>query len=575
MATTEDQPADRHEELLREHLPSKHTSLVIDTHRSNEILRNQPSNTTFHTALVIPDSLGDEAIEQPAESSERARIDRTDSGYGDDHGRTGTSSPESSHTQSSGTSPTPLLQKAALRHRGDLPSDFRRGRRRTKSATFTSTPKETPPAVPPSTSHQTGYRRYSYSRRPSSKPNSRPGSKHSNSGQRSYNIYSKSNSASTSRRSSFNLSERRSESPLAFHYKSSQLFQSLGTALAHHHTDPGVHSTVGLVCSSQHSPRRSVSTSEPHHPVDHTLSHHRDSEASHNDPPSPVSPPAPTTTISWMSMATRRREYAEIDKSTRGFRGFWARWAPKWCSYSRHRPFYNSEKDDDVGSVRRYRLDLPEDEGGVAKNRAPTDEEPAHEVTRTWSCFSLRNNTVRPKSVGKQKSYLFSSATQDAEAASSSQEKEPEERASPNLSRKDPISNEKPMSEESSEHKVTRSWSCFNLRNRPTQANVVTKKKSGFFSGLLGGPEDLPEDQSKPANTDGLAKKKSVLFAGLLGGPEDETEDQNRSSQADGLVRKRSYLFSMGCHCGLENAPSDEIPIEPARIHERPWTSRM
>ena len=78
--------------------------------------------------------------------------------------------------------------------------------------------------------------------------------------------------------------------------------------------------------------------------------------------------------IDWTSPSTRRREYREIDKCNRGFRRAWKAITPRccWCK-SWRRGFYVASKDpdgvgpdnkddDDGESVRRYRLDLEEDD---------------------------------------------------------------------------------------------------------------------------------------------------------------------------------------------------------------------
>jgi hypothetical protein len=90
-------------------------------------------------------------------------------------------------------------------------------------------------------------------------------------------------------------------------------------------------------------------------------------------PPLPESEPEPTqqqqpppaTTHYWTSDATRRLEYAAIDAASRGVKGWVLRhvvpdcFVPRSSSSRRHVGF-----DDDCGSVRRYRLDLPADDDG-------------------------------------------------------------------------------------------------------------------------------------------------------------------------------------------------------------------
>lgn len=100
----------------------------------------------------------------------------------------------------------------------------------------------------------------------------------------------------------------------------------------------------------------------------------------------------PCTIIDWTAPDTRRREYEKIDKSTRGLRGLWRRVAPQWCRSSGRISFYEDDEDDD-GSVRRYRVEIPAEEGG--KQEQVRFEE--HEISlprvlrsRTWCCFSSR-----------------------------------------------------------------------------------------------------------------------------------------------------------------------------------------
>ncbi|KAI5290601.1 hypothetical protein KEM54_001044 [Ascosphaera aggregata] len=76
------------------------------------------------------------------------------------------------------------------------------------------------------------------------------------------------------------------------------------------------------------------------------------------------------TVMEWTSPNTRRREYAKIDKSTRGIRGFWRRFAPACCQASSAPvPFYDGHEVKKKkgkgyeGSVRRFRMDVEEEDG--------------------------------------------------------------------------------------------------------------------------------------------------------------------------------------------------------------------
>lgn len=69
--------------------------------------------------------------------------------------------------------------------------------------------------------------------------------------------------------------------------------------------------------------------------------------------------------MEWTSPSTRRAEYEKIDRASRGVRGLWRRVAPRWCqSRDSRAPFFEegNPKTDREGSVRRFRMDLPDEE---------------------------------------------------------------------------------------------------------------------------------------------------------------------------------------------------------------------
>lgn len=72
--------------------------------------------------------------------------------------------------------------------------------------------------------------------------------------------------------------------------------------------------------------------------------------------------PTVPTVIHWTSPGRLREQYAAIDQSRRGVRGLLRKLTPRWLSQSSKASFYDSRKGSDAGSVRRYRLDLPEDD---------------------------------------------------------------------------------------------------------------------------------------------------------------------------------------------------------------------
>lgn len=83
----------------------------------------------------------------------------------------------------------------------------------------------------------------------------------------------------------------------------------------------------------------------------------------------------PATVMEWTSASTRRREYEKIDRASRGVRGLWRRVAPRWCQARDSRtPFFEEGKTSGEGSVRRFRMDLPDEEATVepdAREKTP------------------------------------------------------------------------------------------------------------------------------------------------------------------------------------------------------------
>lgn len=85
----------------------------------------------------------------------------------------------------------------------------------------------------------------------------------------------------------------------------------------------------------------------------------------HGYSPSASSIHVPATVMEWTSPSTRRAEYEKIDRASRGMRGLWRRVAPRWCqSRDSRTPFFEEGKTKTgrEGSVRRFRMDLPDEE---------------------------------------------------------------------------------------------------------------------------------------------------------------------------------------------------------------------
>ncbi|KAJ5387022.1 hypothetical protein N7509_009563 [Penicillium cosmopolitanum] len=79
--------------------------------------------------------------------------------------------------------------------------------------------------------------------------------------------------------------------------------------------------------------------------------------------PSASSVHVPETVTEWTSPSSRRAEYEKIDRAGRGVRGLWRRVAPRWCQAQDARtPFFKEGNTSREGSVRRFRMDLPDEE---------------------------------------------------------------------------------------------------------------------------------------------------------------------------------------------------------------------
>ncbi|EKD16072.1 uncharacterized protein L3040_003511 [Drepanopeziza brunnea f. sp. 'multigermtubi'] len=118
--------------------------------------------------------------------------------------------------------------------------------------------------------------------------------------------------------------------------------------------------------------------------------------------PSPPAPevtapvPAPPATVQyWTSDSTRRLEYAAIDAASQGVRGFLIKMVPDCIlpEASRRPRFCEDDGDSDAGSVRRYRLAMPDESekerAGVkgATGREGKKARPRAALLRRWTTF--------------------------------------------------------------------------------------------------------------------------------------------------------------------------------------------
>ncbi|KLJ06078.1 hypothetical protein EMPG_10522 [Blastomyces silverae] len=127
--------------------------------------------------------------------------------------------------------------------------------------------------------------------------------------------------------------------------------------------------------------------------------HQADSEAPYK--------PIPATVIDWTSPSTRRREYEEIDRSTRGVRGMWRKIAPSWCQPGGNRmPFFEEGKGGKEmyeGSVRRFRMDVPDgdhdrndDDGGGGGGGKESKSQSRQDSGSKVKCKWIESSSVSP-----------------------------------------------------------------------------------------------------------------------------------------------------------------------------------
>lgn len=213
-------------------------------------------------------------------------------------------------------------------------------------------------------------------------------------------VYNKARPVMSIRTSSDPPTYHPAKDPLTFHHNSCRLFQALGPHLPYHQRSPSASSCEGLTGINFNSSRRGSVPAR--HRTAPTL------DALDSSPTDAVPNEATRPTIMhWTSTSSRRREYEEIDESHRGIRGWWRRIAPQWCP--RPRPsrtaFYNG--DSDTGSVRRYRIELPEETDNCDGDEYRDMEKTASSVKVTetakralpasdegrnpWSCFKFRD----------------------------------------------------------------------------------------------------------------------------------------------------------------------------------------
>ncbi|TVY28709.1 hypothetical protein LHYA1_G002403 [Lachnellula hyalina] len=113
-----------------------------------------------------------------------------------------------------------------------------------------------------------------------------------------------------------------------------------------------------------------------------------------HDAVSPITPP-PVTVQYWTSDSTRRLEYAAIDAASGGMKGFLIKLIPDCIlpAGSRRMRFHETDADSDVGSVRRYRLALPEEKANEEETADRCERKPRPGLWRRMTTFGSRSRS--------------------------------------------------------------------------------------------------------------------------------------------------------------------------------------
>ena len=162
---------------------------------------------------------------------------------------------------------------------------------------------------------------------------------------------------------------------VSFHRESCRLFQSLEGTLAsvptgHVTTSSRPHSTPVTRSGSFSGPiGQEHSPTGPILPNIAALPSLPSPIEAQEEAPSLKRPPPRQTVMSWTTLESRRREYEEIDKAHSGWRGLLNMLTPKWChGRNSRRKFFRGKDGSD--SVRRYRMHLPDEDGGQRSKRS-------------------------------------------------------------------------------------------------------------------------------------------------------------------------------------------------------------
>jgi hypothetical protein len=173
---------------------------------------------------------------------------------------------------------------------------------------------------------------------------------------------------------------------LALHFRSCSLFQnpsyqSAAPSLALSGYGPSAHTDFGS------RPVTAPRTNDDAIPISPLSRDHEGPAALVN---------VPDTTMHWMSPCTRKTQYEKIDRANTGFRGLLRKIVPRCVSGPPTQTFYENDQSD-AGSVRRFRVDVSDDDDVDEKNTAAlrmqrrklerTVTQKPETRKKIWGCF--------------------------------------------------------------------------------------------------------------------------------------------------------------------------------------------
>jgi hypothetical protein len=134
-------------------------------------------------------------------------------------------------------------------------------------------------------------------------------------------------------------------------------------------------STTDSVVPHRSLQRNASSVYQPTLGVPRRVAHQAEEQEDENEEEEACKPDyLPATIIHWTSPSTRRREYEELDRQSRGLRRFWRKIKPRCWGGDSMVQLYDGTTGADNGSIRRYRIDDEDDHASHSDAGSQYDE---------------------------------------------------------------------------------------------------------------------------------------------------------------------------------------------------------